>query len=257
MAKHRVAILTMGFIVALSVGYTTPVYADEIIDNDINENINKTINIEVNTGITSNRNIEESYDIDFTQMTKSEILSYINFLENYKERHKYNDFLRLHSDININMPEFVAMDLYKQAIEVLEDENYLYPYSDEDLKMMAYAIYREHGDSNSSDEVQKLVGCVILNRVNNGGIGGRLEDPSVADIINEAGQYPYKTWEANFSVIPQRCYDNAKAVLEHEYEIPENVLFQAAFKQGTGVYKVIDNPTFGNKTYFCYGVLAN
>ena len=42
------------------------------------------------------------------------------------------------------------------------------------------------------------------------------------------------------------CYDVARRILEGERFCPDNVLFQAEFEQGSGIYKQFDG------FYFCY-----
>lgn len=44
----------------------------------------------------------------------------------------------------------------------------------------------------------------------------------------------------------ERCWRIAEELLISGYDIPSNVLYQAEFKQGSGVYKKVQN------MYFCY-----
>ena len=48
-----------------------------------------------------------------------------------------------------------------------------------------------------------------------------------------------------------RAYECAKFLLENGSVLPENVVFQAEFEQGDGVYKAFEL-TRGRKMYFCY-----
>lgn len=147
--------------------------------------------------------------------------------------------------------------------KALENGSYLYPYSDNDLNVIAYMMFDEAGDNLFTDEEQMLVGCVILNRRNMGGINGKMTNPSILDVINERGQYAiavktgYKFNGSNGKVsldkIPERCYNNARKVLEHKYTCPENVVYQSLGKQGSGVYKSFyHGAPYYNTTYFCY-----
>ena len=55
----------------------------------------------------------------------------------------------------------------------------------------------------------------------------------------------FPSW-ADAKTIDQ-CYSVAERILDGERVCPENVLYQAEFEQGSGIYK-----QFGDKFYFCY-----
>lgn len=122
-----------------------------------------------------------------------------------------------------------------------------------DLDLLAAAIHYEAGSSYCTDEQQQLTGQVVVNRMNDP------RYPSIMyDVITDTKYgVQYSTSSkiianaGNRDIIPQRCYDNALAVLNGMVECPENVIFQANFKQGTGVYKVFE--TSHSTSYFCYG----
>lgn len=129
----------------------------------------------------------------------------------------------------------------------------IYPaYSEEDLYDMAAAIYNEAGADSCSDETRRLVGYVILNRVN---------DPrypnTIQGVLKQRSQYGRFYWTgikfADRASLPQeqhavqRAYRIAKECLEaNTIPIPKTVLFQAEFKQGVKVYSHQDG------MYFCY-----
>lgn len=124
-------------------------------------------------------------------------------------------------------------------------------YTDEDLYYLAAAICMEAG--GSSDEIHLLVGNVILNRVNS-----TIYPNSIYDVLTQYKQYGYmwrdgvsfpdwvKSPTSTNEAIIERCYKNAERLLSGERFCPENVLFQAEFVQGSGIYK--EFPGF----YFCY-----
>ena len=201
---------------------------------------------------TKDQEIEDLYnsvignvEADLSNMTKSEIL----------EREE---------ELSIFIQGFEAFDLtdnplydeLKKSLDecytVIAEGTYLYPYTYTDRDLLAYIIYREAGSSWITDEHRDGVGIVVLNRRNQGGINKDLDNPTIADILNEPGQYPYKSWNFDASVIPSYCYESAERVLEHVTEWPENVIWQATFKQGDGVYKSFYVPKSGTTTYFCY-----
>lgn len=165
-------------------------------------------------------------------------------------------------------------DIYGQAITELdratahlEESNYLYPYSEEDLLLLSYMIEIEAGASIVADEEQCLVASVIINRRNQGGINKNLTNPTIKDIINEAGQYSICRYDrslgrntfyvdvdtVNLNRVSDRCKENARKVLEGEFTCPENVVFQALFTQGEVYKSFYHGAPFNNTTYFCYG----
>ena len=112
-------------------------------------------------------------------------------------------------------------------------------YTDEELYMMSHLIYGEAGGEN--DLHQRYVGSVVLNRMNHYKYPNTMKG-----VIFQSGQYAC-TWDGNYNKSPsQQAIKNAKFLLEHGSVLPSNVVYQAQFKQGSGVYKHLGN------TYFCY-----
>ena len=191
---------------------------------------------------------------DFSTMTRSDIEEVIYQLETFIHVTRQ---MRTTSDDAVIQAEHILDD----AIETLETENYVSPYSEDDLNLLAWIIFIEAGDNSCDDEEQQLVGQVILNRQKNGGISGKLENPSIADVINEQGQYYIAVKRGynisadniNMSNVTEKCFKNARYVLEGKLECPDNVLYQATMKQGSGVYKSFYHPYYNNTTYFCFG----
>ena len=113
--------------------------------------------------------------------------------------------------------------------------------SDDDLDLLARTIYAESKDEKS-EEHYLLAGNVVMNRV-----ASPKYPNTIKDVIYQKGQYS-PTWNGQIKHKPnQLAIDCARRLLKGERFCPEDVLFQAEFKQGTGVYKKI------GKTYFCYG----
>lgn len=112
-------------------------------------------------------------------------------------------------------------------------------YSDEDLYLLSNIIA---GEANNCDEIMKsYVGSVVLNRV------ASPEFPStLKEVIFQKGQYQcvfcgYFKEKPNESTI-----QIAKQLLTNGPVLPPQVVFQAEFKQGSGVYIHYQNE------YFCY-----
>jgi len=121
-------------------------------------------------------------------------------------------------------------------------------YTDYELDLLARIISAEAGCYWLSDEHQMMVGCVVLNRVNH-----PLFPNTIYDVIYQPGQYPPAYNGMLYSSTPDaRTYENARRVLDGEYTCPSNVVFQAGFVQGHGVYMEIYDETLGTTTYFCY-----
>ena len=109
----------------------------------------------------------------------------------------------------------------------------------EDLEIMAHLLCGEC--QSGSRELQEAVGSVVLNRVASDDF-----PDTIPDVVFQRGQYSC-TWDGNYDREPtERNWEVARYLLENGTQIPENVGFQAQFKQGP-IWKRIDNQIF------CYG----
>jgi hypothetical protein len=137
----------------------------------------------------------------------------------------------------------------KVIVEVEKETNYTH----DELYCMAVAIYNEAGGNACTDEHREMVGYVVLNRVNDSRypdtIRGVLEQPGQYEGLGSKGvNFAKRSSNDLEAKALERAWDTAKKVLENRdnIPIPENVVFQAEFQQGKGVYKQLGN------TYFCY-----
>lgn len=134
--------------------------------------------------------------------------------------------------------------LRDSAVDVVEEEvstETAYEYTQEDLDLLAHVIYAEAGSDYCTDEMRYGVGSVVLNRV---------EDECFPDtlynVIYQKGQYQC-TWDGNIDKTPdERSYRIAQDLLNNGSIFPSDVVYQAEFKQGSGVYSKIQN------IYFCH-----
>lgn len=118
-------------------------------------------------------------------------------------------------------------------------------YTEDDLFYLAAAVCREAG--GESEEIQLLVANVIINRVNS----PHYPD-TIYGVLTQYKQYgtmwmygvSFPNWADDN--VKEQCYSVARRILDGERYCPENVLFQAEFQQGSGVYKHI------GVYYFCY-----
>lgn len=129
----------------------------------------------------------------------------------------------------------------KREKEKREKEKRKY-FSKANLDLMAHLINGEAGDQ--SDECQQAVGMVILNRIK--------DKDFLCTTIKEAIFAPQQyacTGDGNFYKVPtKQAYRNAKAVLTGNtiINVPKNVVYQAQFLQGSGLWRKIGTE------YFCY-----
>lgn len=119
-------------------------------------------------------------------------------------------------------------------------------YTEEEAMALAKIVYSEaRGGSN---EHQRDVASVVVNRamMNYGG------NSTIIGVITAPGQYVNSSRLASMS-FDDKAYQNAIYVLENGPTLPSNVVYQANFKQGSGVHKTyyyewLEYPY----TYFCY-----
>lgn len=115
------------------------------------------------------------------------------------------------------------------------------PIDENDLEMLAHLLNGEAGANWCTDEMIYYVGSVVLNRVES-----EYFPDTIEGVIFQKGQYA-STWDGNYDKEPtQRCYEIAEDLLLNGSVLPKDVVYQAEFKQGSGVYKQVQN------MYFCY-----
>lgn len=128
-------------------------------------------------------------------------------------------------------------------------------YNMEDYIVLSYLTMREASICTYAEKLD--VAAVAFTRMitNFGG------ESTMLGVMNHQGQYEFAI-EANYSIdleyiynqwdkIPQSCKDAALEVLEGRYTVPENVVYQSLFKQGSGVYHEYAHSN-GSVTYICY-----
>lgn len=109
----------------------------------------------------------------------------------------------------------------------------------EELDLLARLIRAEAGSDWCTDELQRAVGSVVLNRINDDRFPA-----TMYEVIYQDGQYS-TTWSGEINKpYTDRTYANAKYLLENGVTIPTDVVWQANFSQGTP-YKKIQGVYFG------------
>lgn len=102
-------------------------------------------------------------------------------------------------------------------------------YSEEDLYVLAHAICGE--GQGYPDEEQLYIGSVILNRRAHGAY-----PDSIRGVVFQRGQYAC-TRDGNYYREPTEAnWRNARWLLENGSILPANVVYQAGFRQGSGLY---------------------
>ena len=121
-----------------------------------------------------------------------------------------------------------------------------------DLELLALVIYQEAGGDMCSDECRQMVGEVVLNRVKD-----KRYPCTIEGVITQRAQYGRLHWTG--PVWPERAdnpgeqhaveraYATAWALLIDDVDrlLPEDVIFQAEFKQGSETVAEMDG------FYFC------
>lgn len=132
-----------------------------------------------------------------------------------------------------------AEEIVVAVEEPVEEEIEVNP---EDLEMLACVIYQEAGADYCCDDCRRRVADVVLNRVED----DRFPD-NIQDVLTQKRQYGRYYWTG--VVWPERAKNDCeKHAVERAYRIAEEVLkgehselygegyiWQAEFKQGTGV----------------------
>ena len=153
-----------------------------------------------------------------------------------------------------------AKSTWNEAQKAIAGYQKLAQYSDEDIRILTTTVFHEAG--HTTEQQRQYVAQVVLNRVED----SRFPD-TVKGVITQPGQYStkYATVEAanaiqatdskNGTYYYGTCEDSVKAAMMGQVEMPSNVLYQANFSQGKGVWKSVyfNSGWYASTSYFCYG----
>ena len=114
-------------------------------------------------------------------------------------------------------------------------------YTQEDINLLAEVIYHENWHTDSEHLAAYYTGAVVMNRVKS-----KNWPDTIEKVLYQRGQY--STTKYFFTKeIPEECYQMARDILLFGTpDVPETVIFQSTFRQGSGKWKVI------NGEWFCY-----
>ena len=152
----------------------------------------------------------------------------------------WKDFYAITAVAEMDPEETSVEDLYFEEgpvenVQAAVTEPEAPPCSEDDLEMLACVIYQEAGGDEASDEIRRMVGEVVLNRV---------ADPRFPNTIKEVllqksqyGRFHWTgiVWPARAAKEPEaveRAYRCAQMVFEEERLLPTDAVFQAEFVQG-------------------------
>ena len=154
----------------------------------------------------------------------------------------------------------LAQENWDDAKKNIQSYMRLAQYTDEDVRILATTVFYEAGCT--TEEMRQYVAQVVLNRV----ADSRFPN-TIYGVVTAPGQYAgnYVTAEATQAIKDKdakngtnyynTCVNSAKKAMMGKVDMPSNVVFQANFTQGTGVWKAIyyNSGYFSSTSYYCYG----
>lgn len=115
-------------------------------------------------------------------------------------------------------------------------------YTDEDVWYLSRVIQAESGYCEK--EMQEGVGSVVINRRDS-----ELFPNTIPEVIQQPGQYSTLSWLESQEPTKQ-VMEVTIDLLENGSKYPADVLYQANFPQGSGIYKTLS--TSYSTMYFCF-----
>ena len=205
-ARVLVAMLILPWFVPAVVNNTRPVVIDEVVEPSAHTEPTET-----------------------TVQPTEVVNNSVNSVENFVEDEKFYD-------------------------EVIDPTFAGYPehtYTDEELEILAIIIYQEAGGDGSSDDTRRKVGSVFLNRVNSDRFPNTFYEVATArsqyGTLHWTGiKWPDRASNSREAHAVERAYRIAEELITNGSILPSNVIWQAGFVQGDGIYCYQDG------TYFCY-----
>lgn len=153
-----------------------------------------------------------------------------------------------------------AKSTWHAAQDAIEGYQKLSKYTDEDIRILTTTVFNEAG--HTTEQLRQYVAQVVLNRV----ADSRFPD-TIKGVITQPGQYAgnYATLEAaqkikdadsaNGTFYYAMCEDAVKTAMMGQVDMPSNVIYQANFSQGKGVWQSVyfNSGWYSSTSYFCYG----
>ena len=132
-------------------------------------------------------------------------------------------------------------NLKKQYLNMNDDLTF------DNLYLLSKIVETEAGSNWLTEEHRQMVASVVINRVNSPEFPNTLYE-----VVYQKGQYAAVGTNRFKNVIPsEKVVRSSMIILKNGSIAPPNVVFQAEFVQGKGIYKKITDKVLGT-TYFCY-----
>lgn len=156
-------------------------------------------------------------------------------------------------NITSSKKETSVVELYIQE-DNLQDEEETKTYSKDDVALLAHIINAEQGieydNEEKTNKLQIYTGQVVLNRMNQEYRGAS----TIEEVLYSPGQYACISDCSWDNPVSERAYKNAELLLSgapyweiyNIPQMPDDVIFQAEFTQGSGTWLQVGD------TYFCY-----
>lgn len=164
--------------------------------------------------------------------------------------------IRVSIPCNSPQPVHNLVDNSSQAEEVVDPnvtavERIHLKYTAEQLEILALIIYQEAGGDLCSDDTRLKVGSVFLNRVKSAIFPDTFREVATQEFqygrLSETGiKWPARAKLIGESHAVERAFAIADELLNNGSVLPDNVIWQAEFPQGDGIYCYQEN------IYFCY-----
>jgi len=171
-------------------------------------------------------------------------ISHYDVLHNRPNIHKWNFYKLVFIDTHAESKQIPKSILAEHEFMKGQQKLILKPkfnYTDEDVMILAQIINTECGASYLSDELSFYVGSVVLNRVKS----DRFPN-TIKEVAYQPGQYSPVGSARWYTEPNERSYEIATELLEQGSVLPLEVVWQANFTQGKGVY------IHQEGMYFCY-----
>ena len=153
-----------------------------------------------------------------------------------------------------------AKSTWNEAQAAIQGYQKLAKYTDEDIRILTTTVFHEAG--HTTEQLRQYVAQVVLNRVKDSRFPS-----TVKSVITQPGQYATKYADAsttqsvkskdaaNGTYYYAMCENAVKTAMMGQVNMPSNVLYQANFSQGKGVWKSVsfNSGWYSSTSYFCYG----
>ena len=137
---------------------------------------------------------------------------------------------------------------YAEDSEVIRALGAEWAKEQEALDIIARVVQGEAGACPVEHQI--AVAAVVVNRINS-----PLFPSTAREVVAQPGQYT-TLYLRGFDRTTRACYEAAKIALDGTDDVPDDVIWQAQFPQGTEVWwaSYVDTGWWQSTTFFCRGV---